>query len=986
MKLKFLLIVAMTMLVTTAFAQESGLKGRVLSRNGRAAVGNVAVTIAGTDFKAQTNDDGYFVLKGVPAGDYKLSFEAPEFENLDIVVKVENGVKDINAVIIAPKAVSGEVLDDAIFAEFDNDSSASDTQALPSSLSASKDLYNNIASYRFSEMRFNVRGYDSKYTDVYLNGIRFNDALTGYGPWSLWSGMNDATRNQETTAGLETTDYGIGGFGGTTNINARASQMRKGFRASVSGGNQMYNFRAIVSYASGMMDNGWSYAFSVSTRQGGNGYVDGVYYNSYGYFAAVEKQFNPQHRLSLMVLGTPQQRGAQQASTQEAYDMFGSNFYNPNVGYQNGKLRNTRVRRSHEPIVMLNYYYDINEKTRLTAATSVRFGFNGYSALTWKEGTDPRPDYYRYLPSNYTSQILTENSFANFISPNSSTLAQQGLLSEALKALQSGVTGLAVNGIFTPSSNDQIFSYLQGAADARAIWNGRIDFDYMINSNKNGVASPYAEGHRSNYMIEERHTDQIDYNFAANISHDFNNNHHLLAGVKARVNRTEYYDKIKDLLGGDFWVDVDKFAERDMGSNPIAYQNDLDYYNEHGHARIVREGDKFSYDYFAHVRQAQAWAMYEYRAGGFDMNIGAELGYAGMWREGLLRKGLFINDSKGDSKHLNFLTYKAKATFSYRFSQAHHLALNLGAVQDAPTFNSAFVSPRTRNTVTPGLTPEQAYSAELVYNLNLPYIQARVAGYFTDMTNSSKVISFYDDTQSSFTNFAMSNIDKRYMGVEFAVRVPIWGGLAFQSAFNYGDYRYTSNPNFVQTVDNSNEVKLEDKVNWKGYYVESTPQLALNVGLDFRGPKNWFASINFNFYDKLYLSMNPAYRTDNAVKPFVQVLTSESSSVEQKAWASGQIKTMRAEEELGHAYTLAASLGKNWYIGRKYTIGFSAEVKNILNNKNIRTGGYEQMRMRKVRGTMPGQSNPSTTYYTHFDSKYFYMLGTTCFVNVYFRF
>ena len=986
MKLKFLLIVAMTMLVTTAFAQESGLKGRVLSRNGRAAVGNVAVTIAGTDFKAQTNDDGYFVLKGVPAGDYKLSFEAPEFENLDIVVKVEKGVKDINAVIIAPKAVSGEVLDDAIFAEFDNDSSASDTQALPSSLSASKDLYNNIASYRFSEMRFNVRGYDSKYTDVYLNGIRFNDALTGYGPWSLWSGMNDATRNQETTAGLETTDYGIGGFGGTTNINARASQMRKGFRASVSGGNQMYNFRAIVSYASGMMDNGWSYAFSVSTRQGGNGYVDGVYYNSYGYFAAVEKQFNPQHRLSLMVLGTPQQRGAQQASTQEAYDMFGSNFYNPNVGYQNGKLRNTRVRRSHEPIVMLNYYYDINEKTRLTAATSVRFGFNGYSALTWKEGADPRPDYYRYLPSNYTSQILTENSFANFISPNSSTLAQQGLLSEALKALQSGVTGLAVNGIFTPSSNDQIFSYLQGAADARAIWNGRIDFDYMINSNKNGVASPYAEGHRSNYMIEERHTDQIDYNFAANISHDFNNNHHLLAGVKARVNRTEYYDKIKDLLGGDFWVDVDKFAERDMGSNPIAYQNDLDYYNEHGHARIVREGDKFSYDYFAHVRQAQAWAMYEYRAGGFDMNIGAELGYAGMWREGLLRKGLFINDSKGDSKHLNFLTYKAKATFSYRFSQAHHLALNLGAVQDAPTFNSAFVSPRTRNTVTPGLTPEQAYSAELVYNLNLPYIQARVAGYFTEMTNSSKVISFYDDTQSSFTNFAMSNIDKRYMGVEVAVRVPIWGGLAFQSAFNYGDYRYTSNPNFVQTVDNSNEVKLEDKVNWKGFYVESTPQLALNVGLDFRGPKNWFASINFNFYDKLYLSMNPAYRTDNAVKPFVQVLTNESSSLDQKRWAKEQIVTMRAEEELGHAYTLAASLGKNWYIGRKYTIGFSAEVKNILNNKNIRTGGYEQMRMRKVRGTMPGQSNPSTTFYTHFDSKYFYMLGTTCFVNVYFRF
>ena len=987
MKLKFLLVATMALLATSVFAQSGGVKGRVLSRNGRTAVGNAEVVVVGTDFKVKTNGEGYFELQGVPAGDYKLLFVAPEFENLDIVVKVENGVKDINAVIVAPKAVPGEVLDDAIFAEFDSETSSSDTQALPSSLAASKDLYNNIASYRFSEMRFNVRGYDSKYSDVYLNGIRFNDALTGYGPWSLWSGMNDATRNQESAAGLAATDYGVGGYAGATNINARASQMRKGFRASVSGGNQMYAFRAIVSYATGQLDNGWSFAVSASTRQGGNGYVDGVYYNSYGYFAAAEKQFDPKHRLSLMILGTPQQRGAQQASTQEAYDMFGSNYYNPNVGIQDGKLRNTRVRRSHEPIVMLNYYYDISEKTRLTAATSVRFGFNGYSALTWKDGADPRPDYYRYLPSNYTSQIMTDaNGFGAFFANNATELANRGLLDEAVRALRSGITGVATNGIFNASSTDQIYSYLQGAADARAIWNGRMDFDAMINSNKNGSTSPYAAGHRSNYMIEERHTDQIDYNFVANISHDFNANHHLLGGVKARVNRTEYYDKIKDLLGGDFWVDVDKFAERDMGSNPIAYQNDLEYYNKHGHARIVKEGDKFSYDYYAHVRQTQVWGLYRYRTGGFEMNLGAELGYAGMWRQGLWQKGLFVNDSKGDSEHLNFLTYKAKGTFSYRFSHAHHLALNVGAVQDAPTFNSAFVSPRTRNTVTPGLTPEQSYSAELVYNLNLPYIQARVAGYFTEMTNGSKVISFYDDTQNSFTNFAMSNIDKRYMGVELAVRVPIWNGLAFQGALNYGDYRYTSNPNFVQTVDNSNKVKLEDKVYWKGYYVESTPQLALNVGLDFRGPKNWFASINFNYYDKLYLSMNPAYRTNNAVKPYMQVLANTSSTPAQQIWAATEMAAMRAEEELGHAYTLAASLGKNWYIKRKYTLGFSAEVKNILNNQNIKTGGYEQMRMRKVRGMMPGQTNPSTTYYTHFDSKYFYMLGTTCFVNVYFRF
>ena len=72
-------------------------------------------------------------------------------------------------------------VDDAIFAEFDTET-LDDAQSLPSSLSASKDVFNNIASYKFSEMRFNLRGYDSRYTDVYLNGILFNDALTGYSP------------------------------------------------------------------------------------------------------------------------------------------------------------------------------------------------------------------------------------------------------------------------------------------------------------------------------------------------------------------------------------------------------------------------------------------------------------------------------------------------------------------------------------------------------------------------------------------------------------------------------------------------------------------------------------------------------------------------------------------------------------------------------------------------------------------------------------
>lgn len=405
MKIKTILFMVLSLMSFTVFAQNNGgVKGKVVSRTTRAAIDGVKVTLTPGDVTTKTDATGNFVIENLAKGEYTLSFEAAEFEPLTLAVRVDKLIRDLNNVILIPENVA-PTMDDAIFAEFDTET-LEDAQSLPSSLSASKDVFNNIASYKFSEMRFNVRGYDSQYSDVYMNGIQLNDAMTGYTPWSLWSGLNDATRNQEVTSALNMGDMGIGGIAGTTNINTRPSQMRKGLRASVVNGNSMYRFRGMLTYASGLQDNGWSYAFSVSTRQGGNSYVNGVYYNAFGYFAAVEKQFNSQHRLALSILGAPTERGAQQASTQEVYDLVGNNYYNPNWGWLNGKRVNARVRSYHEPITMLNYTFDINDRSQLNVATSVRFGQNGYSALTWYGGPDPRPDYYRYLPSFYNNTYV----------------------------------------------------------------------------------------------------------------------------------------------------------------------------------------------------------------------------------------------------------------------------------------------------------------------------------------------------------------------------------------------------------------------------------------------------------------------------------------------------------------------------------------------------------------------------------------------------
>lgn len=122
----------------------------------------------------------------------------------------------------------------------------------------------------------------------------------------------------------------------------------------------------------------------------------------------------------------------------------------------------------------------------------------------------------------------------------------------------------------------------------------------------------------------------------------------------------------------------------------------------------MKEGDKFGYDYYANVRQGQVWAQYSGTFGGFSMSLGGEVGYTSMWREGLWMKGLFADNSLGDSEKLEYLTYKLKGEFSYRFSGAHAVSANVAYLVNPPQFRDAFVSARTRNTTTPGLDTERS--------------------------------------------------------------------------------------------------------------------------------------------------------------------------------------------------------------------------------------------------------------------------------------
>lgn len=963
---KYLLSISALILSVAMSAQNptGGVKGVVVDRSSKTALdGAVLKLYSGTQEIAtvRTGADGSFYIPDLKDGMYDLVIENSNYLQSKVNVTVNDGyVKNMFKLSLTPVHKVGEV-DDASFTEFDLDDSG--YQDSPTILFGQNDVFNNIAGYNFSSVRFRVRGYSSESQDVYMAGVRMNDAITGYTPYSLWSGLNEAVRSKESVNGSEISDYGFGGYNGLTNIDPMASKVRTGWRGSVLTNSALYRLRLMMTYSSGELDNGWSYAFSASARLGGNDWIKGVYYRSFGYYGSVEKKFGEEHKLGLTFMAAPGQRGAQNGSTQEVYDLMGDNMYNSNWGYYNGKVRNPRVKKTHEPIAILKYdFTPESKKLKASATVLYRFGKNGYTALDWYDAPDPRPDYYRNLPSYF----FMDNTDYNRLNYSKYMWAKE-----------------------------------QWEQDIPSITHINWDRLYAVNA-----MNSTADGNRSKYVIEERRTDQQDLNFAANAKWSPVNCFTLAGGLSYKWNRTEYYKILDDLLGGDYYVNIDQFAERDYASSVTMYQNDLDYYLKNGKAQTLKQGDKYGYDYYANVRRAEAWASGKFSKFGLDVALAGRIGYTKYWREGLLRKGLFPGldangqpmtyegkpittydpitgdaiTSLGKSEVKDFLTGAAKLNVSYVIPGGHRVYANAAFIADAPNFNQAFISPRTRNSIVPNLKTNKTLTADLNYAYSNSGYDVRVTGYYTAIKDQSKVMSFYDDAQNSFTNFAMSGIDQRHIGLELGFKVPLpVPNLALQGVVSYGQFVYTSNPKMYQTYDNSAAI-VEDTYGvtipyWKSHptadgktvkhYVSGTPQLATSLGLSWN--KNyWFVDADVDYFDFAYLDMNPLYRTDMA------------TSGPDKTVTPTEIEYMAAQEKFKGAVLVNASVGKSWYIKRNYQLGFSLQVKNILNTTNLRTGGYEQTRL--VDNTV------SKERYYRFDSKYFYMSGINYMLNIYFRF
>lgn len=612
----------------------------------------------------------------------------------------------------------------------------------------------------------------------------------------------------------------------------------------------------------------------------------------------------------------------QAAAVQEVYDILGDNYYNPNWGYQNGEVRNSKVRNSHEPVLLLSHFYDISDKIKLTTTLGYSFGRTGTTGLNWYNSADPRPDYYRYLPS-----------WQNII------------------GYQDGIAG-------NPETIAAITSLWQNSEST-----SQINWDQLYKANYYSAL----KGEQSKYIVEERVLKHSQLGLASHLNYEINKNIFFSGGLNVNIYKSQNYKLMNDLLDGNgyegYWVDIDQYSQRDFPGDTIIVQNDLNNPN-----RIIKKGDKFGYDYDIHINSGNLWGLGEFTYNHFDFYVGLKLTGTQFWRVGNMKNGRYPEESYGKSAKYSYFDYAAKAGVTYKITGRHYVALNLDYSTMAPSFSDVYLAPRVRNGVMPDMKVRKIFSGDLSYIIRYPKFNARITAFNTNFNNDTKVIYYYMDTYDgsaeTFVNYFITGINKVHQGIEIGAEVKIIPVLSAIIGASIGNYRYTNRPTAYITSESGLIPDSTQKVYCKNFYVSGSPQTAGSLGLKFGPMKYWYANINANLFANSWVDFAPNRRTLEAFEN-----TGIYPGDERLTQITEQFKANEKPQ-----FTLDVSVSKSFLI-KKWYLAINLSCSNVLNNTKMITSGYEQARTNVV------EYGP-----TAFPAKYYYGFGRTYFLMASVRF
>ena len=937
------------------FAQSKSISGVILESFSFSPVEFAIVKIENTSIKSSTQLNGEFSITfNSTLKNGIITIQKEGYITKRIPVTFENKTLKLEEIFLekrSPLNSNYSIINISLDELNDENEIANNSSGL---LQSSMDLFSRTAAFEFSSSFFSIKGLDSKYNSVSINGIELNKLYDQRPQWSNWGGLNDVDNNQEIFKDLKPNKYNFGGLTSTSHINMSASSYNKGGKITVSSSNRSYNNRILTSYATGKLKRDWYVSFALGKRWGKEGFQKGTNYNSNSLFFSIEKKLN-NHSINFTSIYTPTHRGKSSPNTQEVYNLKDIT-YNEYWGYLNGKKRNSRIKRIEEPLFILSHDWKISNKTKLFSSLAYQFGEIGNSRIDYGgtdyngiipegNGSNPSPAYYQKLPSYY----------------------------------------------FRQNSSDYTNAYL---ANQEFTKNGQIDWNSLYDANLTNTTS----GGNAVYTLYEDITNDKLISFNSVLQHKINSKITLFSNLRYKKLDSENFAEIIDLFGANGYLDVDGYANVDYyedGSlNLDTFQNNLNT-----PFRIAKTNEKVKYHYKIYSNEIKGNIQGQFNFNKIDFYTTLGIQKTNYQRQGIFNNGGFPDKKSFEKgRKINFNTISTKTGFTYKFNGKHFFEGNFAYLNLPPTIRNTYSNPRENHDIIGELsniklTPEKILYSDLSYIFRNPILKGRITPYFLNSKNGTNLSFYYADglggENSAFVQEILQNVEKQNLGIEFGIEFKITPTFLLKGVSSIGQFTYNNNPNLYLTTEpqSINESQEQNsftndlfkngyynfgKASLKNYKLSNGPQSAHSIGFEYRDPKYWWVGLTTNFFSRAFASINHISRTENFSK--------DSDGNTFINYNPETAKKLLKQEQFKSYSVVNLNGGKSWRVKHNYLSLFIG-INNVLNTI-YKTGGFEQARNANYQLLKQDKSLQTPV----FGNKYWYGRGTNFFINLAYKF
>ncbi|NQU67719.1 MAG: TonB-dependent receptor, partial [Candidatus Marinimicrobia bacterium] len=842
-------ILVVALVITSVFA--GTVTGKVTDASSGNGLAGANVMVDGTSLGGAADANGMFHITNVPNGTVTITTSMIGYEKMNKTVTV-SGMVNVNFALASSTLQMSalEVLasraGEKTPVAYTNISKEEmevrlGSQDIPMVLNTTPSVYATQQGGGAGDARINVRGFNQRNVAVMINGVPQNDMENGWVYWSNWDGVGDATSSIQMQRGLSAVNLATPSIGGTMNIITDPTALGAGgrFKQEVGAGGFK---KTTLNYNTGLIAD--QYAFSGTiVRKTGDGIIDYTWTDAWAYYFGASYAYDDKNRFELYAIGAPQRHG--QNLYKQNIASYDQDFAKDVTGYDEAAIAdgakysyeagrnfnqnaapvsalytgeqywymygdrttkrhdpnfiNERENFFHKPLVNLNHYLTINDEMRLS------------SVLYWSGGSGGGTGSYGKIPTLDADGNLGDDDYKFYYGRNPWTRDWNTLI-----------------------------AYNSGAEDTVYV---------------DKLALIRATDGESVGILRNSINRQWTLGAISKLNYDYSDEIKLQFGIDWRTAGIEHAREVRDLMGGDYYIDWKRDSDYDIVIDDDGNQVMLDANAAVGAQSKL--GDIIAYHNETTVDWFGLFGQGNYTSG--PLSAYGMLGWSSIKYS--YQDHFTVEDAVIKADAISAIQFKGGAM--YDLNDNLSVFANGGIVEKPPIMDNVI---DLDGYVASDPTNEKFKSYETGLNFNSGNVSIKANYYNTywEDRNMTKSVTTGQGSSGDTDIIYMRGVNQAHTGIETELSVQLNPKLRLDAAVSLGDWSFDGDAEGTYTEYTTAGVEqTEYSYALDGLNVGDMPQTSYVLGftcLPFDGLR---AQLLYNMYDNNYSDWTPASRQVN---------------------------------------------------------------------------------------------------------------------------